>query len=98
MIGGGTYLECVLQGQWEFHPLPPGLEEFQEVVPEPEDVVTPLVDALDVMEILRLKLVSHSDNGLFGKKVKVRFRPPSQMEIRFFQPKDAKPKREIYLD
>ena len=50
------FLEVVLQLQRQFQPCSSGLEQFQEVVPEPQDVVASRVDAVDVVILFCLQL------------------------------------------
>lgn len=57
-------LEEVLQGEVHLQALAPGSQQLQELLPEPQDVVLPPVDALDVVVALQLQLLGHRLNGL----------------------------------
>lgn len=58
------FLEYLLQSQVHLKTLPPGPEQFQQVFPEPDDIVLPRCDALDVMVVLGFKFPGHSHHGL----------------------------------
>lgn len=64
------FLEYLLQPQVHLEALPPGPEQLQQVLPEPDDVVLPRRDALDVVVVLRFQLPGHGHHGLHALLVR----------------------------
>lgn len=58
------FLEYLLQPQVHLQTLPPGPEQFQQVFPEPDDIVLPRCNALDVMVVLCFKFPGHGHHSL----------------------------------
>lgn len=57
-------LEDSLQAQVHLQPLSPGLQQLQQVVPQPHHVVFTSCDAFDVVVVLCLQLLRHSNHCL----------------------------------